>query len=144
MVGDIVVGKIEGIRRGTKENDSLLMNQEIKMARAYKENFTNWNRNRVATDYKELNNFVQKSYDRTNKLLAALPIPSKEKLSVDLGNAQLPLNNFWELNKQYTPNYLLIVGVFVVIHFFILIPYFLYKVRAYNTKQETDQRIKEY
>ena len=144
LVGDIVVGKIEGIRRGTKEKDSLLINREIRIAKVYKENFMNWNRRKVATDYKELNHFVQESYDKVNELLTTLPIPPKEKLSLDIGNEQLPLDNFLELNKRYPPNYLLIVGVFVIIHFFILIPYFLYKVRAYNTKQETDRRIKEY
>lgn len=120
------------------------LNQIMAKDRAYAENFKHWNWFKVATDYQELNQFVQQSYDEVGQMLAALPFPAEAPLSLEMDNTRLPLDSFTELNEQYSPNYLLIVGVFVVIHFFILIPYFLYKVRAYKTEQEKDDRIIEY
>ncbi|RKW12475.1 MAG: hypothetical protein D8H93_15145 [Capnocytophaga sp.] len=120
------------------------LNQIMAKDRAYAENFKHWNWFKVATDYQELNQFVQQSYDEVGQMLAALPFPAEAPLSLEMDNTRLPLDSFTELNEQYSPNYLLIVGVFVVIHFFILIPYFLHKVRAYKTEQEKDDRIIEY
>ena len=142
-VKDIIRLKKEEHSRGELKDEEEI-NQLINQAKVYRENFRKWNWLVVATDYKELNQFVQESYDRVATLCSQLPYPPKKLPALEMDTTRLPLDSFRELNKRYTPNYLLIVGGFLLIHFFILIPYILEKVRVYRTEQEKDDRIIEY
>lgn len=142
-VKDIVRLKKEEHTRG-EQRDEAEINQLINQAKVYRENFRKWNWLVIATDYKELNQFIQQSYDRVAVLCSQLPYPPKKLPTLEMDTTHLPLDSFSELNKRYTPNYLLIVGGFLLIHFFVLIPYILEKVRVYRTEQEKDDRIIEY
>ena len=60
---------------------------------------------------------------------------------------QVPINQFFALNKIYPPNWLLPIIAVVVIHLFILIPFFLYKVRVYvdnNPDENSKPKVIEY
>lgn len=142
-VKEIVEIKVGEHTRG-EQRDEAEINQLINQANLYRENFRKWNWLVIATDYKELNQFIQQSYDRVVVLCSQLPYPPKKIPALEMDTTHLPLDSFSELNKRYTPNYLLIVGGFLLIHFFVLIPYILEKVRVYRTEQEKDDRIIEY
>lgn len=116
--------------RKTVQNDLDELNSIVEEAKTRKKDFEKWNRLNVATDYNTLNKFIKDSYDVLNSKLEKLPFV-EEKVVLELNEQQLPLNSFTALNKLFPPSWGLPIIAVVIIHLFILIPFFLYKVRKY-------------
>ena len=134
-VDDLVASRLIAVRSKIQDNQQEI-DKRVNEANDYQRRFQQWNRLRVATEYKNLNTFVIDSYELLNKKLSELPI-NKSPEPVSINKMQLPLDSFTELNKQYPPNWLLPALAVVVIHLFILIPFFLYKVRVYRDDTDT-------
>jgi hypothetical protein len=143
-VAELAKAKIQPYRVKAQENEKDITTR-ITQAQQFNKAFEEWKWLRVTSDYKKLNQYITESYSLVNEKLSQLPM-QEEPLTYAGAPKGLPLDSFWQLNKHYTPNYLIPLLVVVVIHLFILIPYFTYKVRAYVGKEENqeDKRVTTY
>lgn len=144
-VDNLVASKLAAIRKKVQENQSEI-DSVVDEAHKNLERFDSWSRLKVAAEYKKLNQFVWNSYELVNNKLADLPL-NKEKIPLMMNPTQVPINQFFALNKIYPPNWLLPIIAVVVIHLFILIPFFLYKVRVYvdnNPDENSKPKVIEY
>ena len=144
-VDNLVASKLTAIRKKVQENQSEI-DSVVDEAHKNLERFDSWSRLKVAAEYKKLNQFVWNSYELVNNKLADLPL-NKEKIPLMMNPTQVPINQFFALNKIYPPNWLLPIIAVVVIHLFILIPFFLYKVRVYvdnNPDENSKPKVIEY
>ncbi|AVM49432.1 hypothetical protein [Capnocytophaga sp. oral taxon 878] len=144
-VDNLVASKLTAIRKKVQENQSEI-DSVVDEAHKNLERFDSWSRLKVAAEYKKLNQFVWSSYELVNNKLADLPL-NKEKIPLMMNPTQVPINQFFSLNKIYPPNWLLPIIAVVVIHLFILIPFFLYKVRVYvdnNPDENSKPKVIEY
>lgn len=123
--------------RKTVSDDLEELNTIVEEANNRRKDFEKWNRLNVATDYNTINKFTRDSYEVLNEKLEKLPF-AEEKVVLELDEQQLPLNSFEALNKLFPPSWALPIIVVVVIHLFILIPFFLYKVRKYVSKENNE------
>ena len=101
-------------------------------AEEYLNIFQNWDRLKIITSYDDLNKFIDTSYSMANEKVLELPLKATAFEYVE-GNTNLPLSNPIALNKIYPPDYVIPLIVVVLLHLFILIPFFTHKVRKYNT-----------
>lgn len=143
-VAELAKAKIQPYRVKAQENEKDITTR-ITQAQQFNKAFEEWKWLRVTSDYKKLNQYITESYDLVNEKLSQLPM-QEEPLTYAGAPKGLPLDSFWQLNKHYTPNYLIPLLVVAAIHLFILIPYFTYKVRAYVGKEENqeDKRVTTY
>ena len=143
-VAELAKAKIQPYRVKAQENEKDITTR-ITQAQQFNKAFEEWKWLRVTSDYKKLNQYITESYSLVNENLSQLPM-QEEPLTYAGAPKGLPLDSFWQLNKHYTPNYLIPLLVVVAIHLFILIPYFTYKVRAYVGKEENqeDKRVTTY
>ena len=123
--------------RKTVSDDLEELNTIVEEANNRRKDFEKWNRLNVATDYNTINKSTRDSYEVLNEKLEKLPF-AEEKVVLELDEQQLPLNSFEALNKLFPPSWALPIIVVVVIHLFILIPFFLYKVRKYVSKENNE------
>ena len=117
------------------KNHQLLDSIILKKADNYNHVFQDWNRFNLAVDYIELNKFVESSIDLINDKIKELPINNEPVQSI-INKKELPLDNPVALAKIYSPNFFLPFIIILLMHIFILIPYFTYKVRKYNSPKQ--------
>jgi hypothetical protein len=100
-------------------------------SKKYQSVFDNWKRLSLMKTYTVLNEYVVQSSKLINSKIEELPL-DKTPIVIPPGKKLLPLNNPAELNKLFPPNYTLPLIIVVILHIFILIPFFSYKVRGYK------------
>lgn len=127
-VNSVVSAKVNPYRLKIQSNQHNIDSLLIKGTQSYKKTFDNWNWLNLMQDYKGLGSFTTKSYDYVNSKISELPVDNTI-LPVPEQKELLPLNNPIELNKIYKPDYFAPAVTIFVIHLFILIPFFLHKVR---------------
>ncbi|MFC6269439.1 hypothetical protein [Frigoriflavimonas asaccharolytica] len=128
-VSSLVDSKLQPYRLKIEASNKYIA-EIIKGSVKYKSTFENWDRMSLSSSYKNLNKYVEDSYEKVNEKIKMLPLNNNPiLLSVD--NHQLPLNNPLELNKIYSPNYLIPALLVLITHLFILIPFFTHKIRVY-------------
>ncbi|CAM3775055.1 hypothetical protein FLGE108171_14635 [Flavobacterium gelidilacus] len=97
--------------------------------------FNNWKRLSLVNSYTKLNEYVENSVDLINSKVVELPLDNS-KIIVEFDKEQLPLNKPSELNILYPPNYTIPLIAVLIIHLFILIPFFTEKIKAYQVKSD--------
>jgi len=122
---------VNSYRIKVSENSTLLDSLVYKKADYYTESFKKWDRLNLSTNYNALNRFVKTSLDLVNERIKELPI-NNTPLFISISNNELPLENPVELAKLYTPNYVIPFFIILVMHLFILIPFWTHKVRIYQ------------
>jgi hypothetical protein len=103
--------------------------------------FQNWDRMNLVESYNNLNKFVSDKQNEINKLIVQLPISNSFSV-ISIDYSQLPLNNPPELQKRYQANAFIPILAIILIHFFILIPYFNLQTKDYNKSKS--KGVKEY
>jgi hypothetical protein len=97
--------------------------------------FNNWKRLSLVNSYAKLNEYVETSVDLINSKIVELPLDNS-KIIVEFDKKQLPLNNPNKLNILYPSNYKIPLIAVILIHLFILIPFFTEKIKAYHVKSD--------
>jgi len=118
-------------------NHKLLDSLVFKKADSYNQIFQQWDRLNLAANYLALNDFVKISATLVNEKIKELPVDN-EPIKVTISDKDLPLNSPIALAKIYSPDYLLPLIIILIMHAFILIPYFTYRVRKYNSPRLKD------
>lgn len=118
-------------------NHKLLDSLVFKKADGYNQIFQQWDRLSLATNYVALNDFVKSSVTLVNEKIKELPVDN-EPIKVTTSDRNLPLDSPIALAKIYSPDYLLPLIIILIMHAFILIPYFTYRVREYNSPRLKD------
>lgn len=124
------------------EKNNQNLEQTINLnSKKYQSVFDNWKRLSLMTTYSKLNEYVDVSVKLINTKIEELPL-DKTPITISYNKKLLPLNNPGKLNRIFKPNYTLPLIIIVMIHLFILIPFFSYKVRGYNgsTNGENKQK----
>lgn len=101
--------------------------------------FDNWKRLSIGETYIKLNQYVEDNVKLINSKITELPL-NKSEIKIDYNKKQLPLNSPSKLNLIYHPNYLFPTIVIFLIHIFILIPFFVWRIKIYedNDKDNID------
>jgi amino acid transporter len=97
--------------------------------------FDNWNRLSIGETYIKLNKYVEDNLKTINSKIAELPL-DKSEIKIDYNKNQLPLNSPKKLNLKYPPNYLFPTLIIILIHIFILIPFFVWRIKIYDDKDK--------
>jgi len=132
------------IERNVTYLDSNVRSMNIK----YENVFKNWERLDLMDTYANLNDYVDKNIVLINEMIQALPVET-EKLAPAYDKSALPLSSPSELNKQYKPNYTIPIIVILIIHFFLILPFYVKEVRTYvrnkpkSIKRESDRKNKQ-
>lgn len=126
-VSEIVDAKLKPYRLKIENNKKNIEKTITIPATAYKAKFDNWDRLTLMKDYEGLNDFIGKSYISVNTMLKELPL-DKSQITYNSNTKNLPLDKPLELNKIYKADYAIPAIIIILIHLFILIPYFTYKI----------------
>jgi hypothetical protein len=94
--------------------------------------FDNWKRLSLVASYTKLNQYVGENLALINTKIAELPL-DKTPILISFDKTQIPLNSPSKLNKLYPPKIALPFIIILIIHLFILIPFFTEKIRTYTT-----------
>ena len=121
-------------------NHQLLDSMVLKKADRYNQTFQQWDRLNLAANYLALHDFVKNSADLVNAKIKELPLDN-EQIKISIDYEELPLNSPIALAKIYSPDYLLPLLIILIMHAFILIPYFTYRVRKYNSPRQKDAKV---
>ncbi|MEJ5964221.1 hypothetical protein [Pedobacter immunditicola] len=121
------------------ENNILLDSLIFKKADYYTKSFNQWDRLNLSTNYNDLNNFVKTSLILVNDKIKELPI-NNEPFLISIKDNELPLENPVKLAKLYTPNYVIPFIIILVMHLFILIPFWTYRVPIYRRSQNNGRK----
>ncbi|SKC08078.1 hypothetical protein SAMN05660841_04092 [Sphingobacterium nematocida] len=89
-----------------------------------------WDRFNVMKSYLKLNAGIAATETYINARIKELPV-QKESIKIAYSGTHIPLDNPFQLAKQYKPNYLIPAIVVLIMHLFILIPFFTHKIRIY-------------
>lgn len=89
-----------------------------------------WDRFNVMTSYLKLNASIAATETYINARIKELPV-QKEPIKIAHSGTHIPLDNPFQLAKQYKPNYFIPAIVVLIMHLFILIPFFTHKIRIY-------------
>ena len=100
----------------------------------YQSIFDNWKRFSLVASYSKLNRYVEENIEMVNEKIKELPM-DKSILNIIFDKDQLPLSNPLRLNKLYPPKLLIPVLVILIVHLFILIPFFTQKIKGYPDKK---------
>lgn len=101
--------------------------------------FRNWKRMSLISAYDELNTYVATAQNTVDGMLSQLPI-NKNTSNIIIDKSKLPLDNPTELNRKFKPNFTVSFISILLVHCFILIPFFTTKIRGYSTsKKDTKQ-----
>jgi hypothetical protein len=95
----------------------------------YQSVFDNWKRLSLVGSYAKLNEYVDGNLSMVNSKLKELPL-DKSPINPRYNKAQLPLNSPSHLNLLYKPKYEIPIAAVLLIHLFILIPFFTTKIRG--------------
>lgn len=99
--------------------------------------FRNWKRMSLISAYDELNNYVATAQITVDSMLLELPI-NKNKSNLILDKSKLPLDTPSELNSKFKPNFMVSFITVLIVHSFILIPFFTTKIRGYASSKKTN------
>ncbi len=122
------------------DNRQRLDSVVLKKAEHYNQTFQQWDRLNLATNYLALQEFVRSSANLVNAKIKELPV-NNEPIILSIDDKELPLNSPIALAKIYSPDYLLPLLIILIMHAFILIPYFTYRVRKYNSPRKKDAEV---
>ena len=100
--------------------------------------FENWKRLSLVGGYAKLNEYVEENLRMINSKLADLPL-NRSAILLTYNKNQLPLSSPSVLNRKYPPDIRIPLMAILVIHMFVLIPFFTEKIRGgYGKKQILD------
>jgi hypothetical protein len=105
--------------------------------------FQNWKRMALMKTYSNLNLYIKQSLDIVNKKLAELPVDKSPIEISNIPNNTLPLNNPFELNKIYPPDYVFTFAILIFLHSGILLSFFLTKTRPPGEQFELSEQAKK-
>lgn len=86
--------------------------------------FDNWKWFSLMQNYNKLDAYIDSNIVLVNSKLAQLPINKSGLSNVGYKKSVLPLSNPVELKEQFKPSYLMPIGIILITHLFILIPFF--------------------
>lgn len=139
-----IVNKKVGIYEDKVENSKKFLAKELtKNNEKFNKVFQNWQRMSVMQTYTNLNEYIKKSKEIVDKKLAELPVNQAPIKLSQLPENSLPLNNPFQLNDKYPPNYGLTIGVLLFLHIGILLSYFLTKIRPPGNQFELSAQAKK-
>lgn len=118
------------------KNDSTMKGAMVTIkytANELKQTFINWNRLSLIRDYSTLNDFVEKSLGIINKRVELLPIDN-QAIEVEYDRSQLPLNDPKQMFVKYNFNWIVPIVVSLLIHLFLLLPFYMKRIREYGNK----------
>lgn len=123
------------------ENNLKYLKSSVKKTNLnYESVFKNWKRLDLMQTYSNLNGYVDKSVQAINKMIEGLPLKAA-LITPKYDKSALPLSSPSALNKKYKPSYTLPVVVILIIHFFLILPFYTKEVRTYvKTKPRTPKR----
>ncbi len=133
---NIVLAKVGIYDKKVAASKKYLEEQLTKNNEKFNKVFQNWQRMSVMKTYTNLNEYIKQSKEIVDKKLAELPV-NKEPIKLSqLPENTLPLNNPFQLNDKYPPNYGLTIGMLLFLHIGILLSYFLTETRGTGVKFE--------
>lgn len=141
-VEQVANAKVTPYRLKIDKNNKNIQQTISLNSKKYQSVFDNWKRLSLMSTYSKLNQYVDESSKLINSKIKELPIDNTP-ITVSYNKRLLPLNNPAELNKLFPPDYTLPLIIIVILHLFILIPFFSFKVRGYgegNTKGRNKQK----
>lgn len=121
------------IQKNTKNMDSTI----ILNSKKYQSVFDNWKRLSIMSTYTKLNQYVDENLVLINTKIAELPL-DKTPILISFDKTQIPLNSPSKLNKIHPPKIAFPFIIILMIHLFILIPFFTEKIRTYTTFTNTE------
>jgi hypothetical protein len=133
---NIVLAKVGVYDKKVAASKIFLKKELTKNNEKFNKVFQNWQRMSVMKTYTNLNEYIKKSKEIVDKKLAELPVNKAPIKRSQLPENSLPLNNPFQLNDEYPPNYGLTIGVLLFLHIGILLSYFLTKTRGSGVKFE--------
>lgn len=98
--------------------------------------FNNWKWFSLMQSYNQLDAHIDSSLTTVNLKLKQLPIDKSGLSGVEFTKSSLPLNSPFELSKKFKPNYVIPIGIVLITHLFILMPFFFRQVVRRSTGQE--------
>jgi len=128
-INETVNAKVSPIKSRIENNTENLDTTIRLNSRKYQSVFDNWKRLSVMASYAKLNEYVEHNLKVVNEKIEELPL-DKTPISLSFNREQLPLNSPSKLNVLYPPNYSISTGAVLLIHLFILIPFFTTKIRG--------------
>lgn len=140
-VREVTDSKLELINYQINQNYKELDESIVFPAEQYQKVFLNWQRMNVVSSYEGLNSFIERSYASVNEKLDELP-REVAHFEYEEGIDTLPLNDPIALNEMYKPDYIIPSVSVVLLHLFILIPFFTHRVRKYNKTNKEKGEIK--
>ena len=140
-VREVTNSRIELLNGQINRNFSELEEAIILPSEQYQNVLLNWQRMNVVASYEGLNSFIERSYANVNDKLDQLP-RDVAHFEHERGIDKLPLNDPIALNEIYKPDYIIPAVSVVLLHLFILIPFFTHKVRKYNKTNREKGEIK--
>ncbi len=130
-VDEIASAKVNPYQLKIEKNNQNIEKTISLNSKKYQSIFDNWKRLSLVATYSKLNQYVDENIGLINSKIEELPI-DKTPIKVSLNKSQIPLNDFFKLNKLYPPKIVLPLIVIIIIHLFILIPFLSHKVRGYK------------
>ena len=105
----------------------------------YRPVFDNWRRLSLISSLNEVDANLKQTKDSINIKLAELPF-NKDTLSVNVATTKIPLDSPSKIKELYpNSNSLLSSMIIVVIHIFLLIPFFMQEIRVYSSNKVTSK-----
>lgn len=132
----MIEASVKPYRIKVENSKKFLENELTNNNEKFNKVFQNWKRLSIMKTYTNLNLYVIQSKELVNKKLAELPVDKSPIEISNIPNNSLPLNNPFQLNKIYPPNYGLTIGVLLFLHVGILLSFFLTKTRGSGVKFE--------
>ncbi|GGH20419.1 hypothetical protein FAZ19_09880 [Sphingobacterium alkalisoli] len=96
-----------------------------------------WDRLNVMKSYLKMNQALEETEVYINARIKELPV-QKEQITMVQRNASLPLDHPVRLAQLHKPDYLVPAVIVLIMHLFILIPFFTHKIRIYPRLSEGD------
>lgn len=140
---NIVLAKVGIYDKKVAASKKYLEEQLTKNNEKFNKVFQNWQRMSVMKTYTNLNEYIKQSKEIVDKKLAELPVNKEPIKLFPLPENTLPLNNPFQLNDKYPPNYGLTIGVLLFLHLGILLSYFLTKTRPPGIQFELSAQAKK-
>lgn len=123
-----------GIEKNKQDLDSLILKPVLNYAVV----FEKWDRLNLMKAYTNLADLNTVAESKLNEYVSKLPILNAANEFEPFNNL-LPLNSPFQLARQFTPNFWWPFLVTVLMHLFILIPFFTYRVRRYVNYQSDNE-----
>jgi hypothetical protein len=130
-VDEVANAKVNPYRLKIDKNKENIKQTIELNSKKYQSVFDNWKRLSLMKTYSVLNDYVDQSSKLINSKILELPL-DKTPITISYKKQLFPLNNPSKLNKLFPPDYTLPLIIIAIVHLFILIPFFSYKVRGYK------------